>query len=53
MQTYQTYFKREFDKKRENSGVLARFVLFLAGITYRLYRNDKIGKILQPPERTR
>ena len=32
MQTYQTYFKREFDKKRENSGVLARFVLFLAGI---------------------
>ena len=34
MQTYQTYFKREFDKKRENSGVLARFVLFLAGIKY-------------------
>ena len=32
MQTYQTYFKREFDKKRENSGVLARFVLFLAGM---------------------
>ena len=32
MQTYQTYFKREFDKKRENGGVLARFVLFLAGI---------------------
>ena len=32
MQTYQTYFKREFDKKRENSGVLARFVLFLSGI---------------------
>ena len=32
MQTYQTYFKREFAKKRENSGVLARFVLFLAGI---------------------
>ena len=32
MQTYQTYFKREFDKKRENSGVLAKFVLFLVGI---------------------
>ena len=32
MQTYQTYFKREFDKKRENGGVLARFVLFLAGM---------------------
>jgi 3',5'-cyclic AMP phosphodiesterase CpdA len=32
VQTYQAYFKREFDKKRENSGVLARFVLFLAGM---------------------
>ena len=36
MQTYQTYFKREFDKKRENSGVLARFVLFLAGMAFYL-----------------
>ncbi len=27
------YFKREFDKKHGNCGVLARFVLFLAGIT--------------------
>ncbi len=32
MQTYRTYFKREFDKKHENSGVLARFVLFLSGM---------------------
>ena len=29
---YLPYFKREFDKKRGNCGVLARFVLFLAGI---------------------
>ena len=28
------YFKREFDKKRGNCGVLARFVLFLAGMGY-------------------
>ena len=27
-----TYFKREFDKKHGNCGVLARFVLFLSGI---------------------
>ena len=26
------YFKREFAKKHENSGVLASFVLFLSGI---------------------
>ena len=26
------YFKREFDKKHENCGVLARFVLFLSGM---------------------
>ena len=41
MQTYRTYFKREFDKKRENSGVLARFVLFLAGIAYFFERTIK------------
>ena len=29
---YYTYFKREFDKKRGNCGVLARFVLILAGM---------------------
>ena len=29
---YLTYFKREFAKKHENSGVLASFVLFLSGI---------------------
>ena len=29
---YLTYFKREFAKKHGNSGVLARFVLFLSGI---------------------
>ena len=32
MQTYYTYFKREFAKKHGNSSVLARFVLFLSGI---------------------
>ena len=31
-QTYLPYFKREFAEKRENSGVLARFVLLLPGI---------------------
>ena len=30
--TYWTYFKREFDKKGVNIGVLAGFVLLLAGI---------------------
>ena len=39
---YQTYFKREFDKKRENSVVLARFVLFLSGIKG---GNDPINNI--------
>ena len=34
MQTYYTYFKREFAKKHGNSSVLARFVLFLSGIIY-------------------
>ena len=34
-QMYLMYFKREFDKKRENCGVLARFVLFRAGIPSR------------------
>ena len=32
MQTYYTYFKREFAKKHGNSSVLAKFVLFLSGI---------------------
>ncbi len=32
MQTYYMYFKREFDKKHGNCGVLARFVLFLSGM---------------------
>ncbi len=32
MQMYSTYFKREFAEKHGNSGVLARFVLFLSGI---------------------
>ena len=32
---YLTYFKREFAEKHGNSGVLARFVLFLAGIRLR------------------
>ena len=30
--TYWTYFKREFDKKGVNIGVLAGFVLLLSGI---------------------
>ena len=30
---YLPYFKREFDKRRGNNGVLAGFVLFLAGMT--------------------
>ena len=30
--TYYTYFKREFDKKGVNIGVLAGFVLLLSGI---------------------
>ena len=30
--TYWTYFKREFDKKGVNIGVLAGFVLLLAGM---------------------
>ena len=29
------YFKREFDKKHGNCGVLARFVLFLSGIKHK------------------
>ena len=29
---YLPYFKREFGKKCENCGVLARFVLILSGI---------------------
>ena len=35
---YYKYFKREFDKKHGNCGVLARFVLFLAGIEGRTRR---------------
>ena len=42
---YQTYFKREFDKKRENSGVLARFVLFLAGMNNKVTLNTDNLKI--------
>ena len=34
--TYYTYFKREFDKKGVNIGVLAGFVLLLSGIGVRL-----------------
>ena len=30
---YLTYFKREFAKKHGNSGVLARLILFLSGIS--------------------
>ena len=41
----QTYFKREFDKKRENSGVLARFVLFLAGMPAKNKHEDKSERI--------
>ena len=38
---YLLYFKREFSKKRENCGVLARFGLFLAGITIISYDEFK------------
>ena len=46
MQTYQTYFKREFDKKRENSGVLARSVLFLAGMSLSVAPGDDMEQVL-------
>ena len=38
--TYYTYFKREFDKKGVNIGVLAGFVLLLSGITHAELKND-------------
>ena len=39
---YLTYFKREFAKKHGNSGVLARFVLFLSGIGRKIIKKQRV-----------